>query len=804
MNGNLIRDRRYLVALVTWFFILFLGLACSLNKKKKEEIPATKPNLNKMIVLYETTASYDTLNIEVNQKINLFIDKFIDTRTGEIVKNNKINRTKIKWKSSDLSILNCKKIDGYANIITGMGKGTAKITITADLRSLDYPYNIVTEINFKVFNPTINKISVTPGEITIRDSTQVLFSAKAEDSKGIEVKNEKFMWYSSDESIASVDSTGMVTGHLPGIDKQSCFIFASIENKNGIVYSDSSLLNVVRQEIYTEEIVIEPEQALILLGSDVNYKASAYMADSKKIENAYFEWKSASLEIAVVEPMKDMREAVATGVGVGDTIISASIYRTNFLTNVSGNSKLRIVDSTSIDKVKISPDTDIARVIGETQEFSASAYDSTDTFINGVSFTWFSSDETIATITPVIGTKGVRAILQAIKNGKVEIRARACGGKISNPTSVAVVIVFLESFNYDVNLLTGQPRTPGLDTGYKSNAKFNYPFAIATASNNEMYVADTYSNQIKKVDLYGFSEYIAGSPVGKAGYKEGHASEALFNRPGGIAVDNRGNIYIADTGNFRIRKISIDMSVYLIAGNGDNNFNVPLVGYGIPGSQASFGEIYGLAVNNNTNTLYAADATNHCIYKIDLNNVYFDNSYYIDFYAGIINDAQTGVYDKNWVGHRTIEAAFGEPKGLTIDASGNIYVSDSKYNCIKKIGTDNYVTFIAGNRDSTIISGFKDGNQGELNSPRGIVYYNDILYIADTRNNAIRKLINLSSEGKEELRTIAGQGPYASGYVDDTSGDKAEFYFPAGIAILGNKTIVADTNNHVLRSITAK
>ncbi len=782
------------------FSILILGLACSLKlpKKKKDEVIATKPNLNKIIVLYETTASYDTLNIEVNQKINLIIDKFVDTATGEIVENSQIIKSKIKWKSSALSILNCKKTDGYSNVITGVGKGIAKITITANLKSLDYPNDITTEINFRVFSPTINKISVTPKEITIRDSTQIGFSAKAVDFNGNEVKDERLVWYSSDETTASIDSTGRATGHLIGTDKQSCFIFASIENKNGIVYSDSSLLNVVRQEIYTARIAIEPEQAIILLESDLSYKAYAYMADAKKIENAYFEWRTSISQIAEVVSIKDGKECTATGKGVGDTIISASIYNTNSLKNIDANSILKVVDSTLIDRVDILPDTEKTVMVGETLDFSAKAYDSINTFINGVPFTWFSSDEKIATISPVTGTKGAKAILQAITNGKVDITA-TYGGKISNSTSVA--IVFKETIKYDVALLSGIPGYPGLNEGDKNTAKFNFPFAIAASSDNIIYVADTYSNQIKKVDAYGKSTYVAGSREGKASYNEGTGdtpipvAEALFNKPAGIAVDSQGNIYIADTGNFRIRKINkTDMKVYPIAGTGQSSYFNILEGNTKPGSQANFGDIYGLVIDNDINTLYVADATYHCIYEIDL-----IPPYNVVLYAGAINEG-------NRVGYKTNGATFGEPRGLTMDASGNIYVSDSRYNCIKKIDVNGDVTIIGGNSDTTAISGFQDGKQGKLFAPCGIVYdeNDDILYIADTGNNAIRKLINLSTQGGETLLTIAGQGSETSGYTDDTTGDKALFRNPSGIAILGYRIIVADTNNHVLRSIEKK
>lgn len=265
----------------------------------------------------------------------------------------------------------------------------------------------------------------------------------------------------------------------------------------------------------------------------------------------------------------------------------------------------------------------------------------------------------------------------------------------------------------------------------------------------------------------------AGS--GEASFLDATGTSAKFNNPTGLAADASGNIYVADAGNHRIRKISPAGAVTTLAGSGEANFA------DLTGLAAKFKNPVGITIDPQNN-LYVADAGNHRIRKITS--------------AGVVTTfAGSGVLGSGNNATTPTLAQFNTPKGITRDASGNLYVADAGNHIIRKISSANAVTTLAGST-----SGWADGvgTLARFNNPTGIaVDAQGNLYVADSGNNRIRKFT--ASSGA--VSSPAGTG--ARGF-NDAQGNAATFDGPFGIMLdAAGNLYVGDGNNNCLRKIDA-
>ncbi len=327
------------------------------------------------------------------------------------------------------------------------------------------------------------------------------------------------------------------------------------------------------------------------------------------------------------------------------------------------------------------------------------------------------------------------------------------------------------SFEWSVTTLAGPfSNAPGDDDGTGDGARFRNPNGIAIDASGNVYTAELIGHRIRKITPEGTSTTLAGSGTG--GYADGTGTSASFNAPAGVAVDASGNVYVADAGNNRIRKITPAGVVTTLAGDGTADYADGT------GTAAQFWNPRGITLDGAGN-LYVADSHNHRIRKITPEGV-------------VTTLAGTGI-----AGHTDgagTNAQFYIPSAVAADGAGNVYVTDFENHRIRKITPSGVVTTLAG--DGT--EGFADGTgtAAKFNRPSGItVDASGNLYISDRGNQRIRKVTPAGT-----VSTIAGISSYGS---QNGPASSARFYHPWGIGIDANHNLyVADEGNHKIRKLS--
>jgi len=368
---------------------------------------------------------------------------------------------------------------------------------------------------------------------------------------------------------------------------------------------------------------------------------------------------------------------------------------------------------------------------------------------------------------------------------------------LSGDKKVSVRYKIQNSNNYDVKeftftstpILSSLSNLAGsgqniLKDGTMSISGFNYPSSIVLNKDGDIIVVDSYNNCIRKIsgdsvttiagsidkkDSYGF-------PMGD--YVDGDALKAKFNRPKDAVVDSKGNIFISDSGNNVIRKIS-NNKVYTFAGTGEAGFSNG------EGKSSKFNLPSGITIDKDDN-LYVADSLNNVIRKITPNGV-------VSTFAGV--QGETGVYKNGAIN----EAIFNEPSDVIIDNKGAFYITDSGNQVIRKI-YNGQVTTISGSVNDKIANteyiegGYSDGTPSEAkyNFPKGISITDEgVLLVADTWNNMIRAI---KTDGT--VSTIAG-----SEVIDDSdvNGNLVQLNKPTDVLYSKGYIYICDSWNNSIR-----
>jgi len=276
------------------------------------------------------------------------------------------------------------------------------------------------------------------------------------------------------------------------------------------------------------------------------------------------------------------------------------------------------------------------------------------------------------------------------------------------------------------------------DNGPATSANINMPREIALDSSGNIYIADSANNRVRKLTLQTNGTYIistiAGTGTAGSTGDNGPARTATFDYPSGVAVDSSGNIYISDSNNNRIRKVDTTGKITTVAGS--NNIGYFTGNNGLATS-ASLNSPRGLAVDSSGN-IYIAEAVNNSIRKLTLQT---NGTYIISIVAG------TGTAGFSGDDGPATSATLYFPTGIAIDSSLNIYISDNNNNCIRKVDSAGIITTVAGSNFLSTYTGIPSDNNTnptDINlriRPRGVaVDSSGNIYIADTVNNRIRKI----------------------------------------------------------------
>jgi hypothetical protein len=274
---------------------------------------------------------------------------------------------------------------------------------------------------------------------------------------------------------------------------------------------------------------------------------------------------------------------------------------------------------------------------------------------------------------------------------------------------------------------TGVPGYSG-DGGLATSAQFARSINIATDTFGNLYFTDGGNNRIRRISSSGIITTVAGTGI--AGYSGdgGMATLAKLNSPTGLAVDNTGNLYIADDINYVIRKVSTSGIITTVAGNATPGYS----GDGGPATLAQLNQIFAVTVDNLGN-LYLSDQLNQRIRKVSISGM-------ITTFAG------NGTAGFSGDGLPATAAQLNFPAAVAIDISGNIYIADQVNNRVREVSTSGIITSIAGN-GSAGYSG--DGGAATIASINATSEINispsGVLCICDNNNNRIRVLSTCTS-----------------------------------------------------------
>lgn len=305
---------------------------------------------------------------------------------------------------------------------------------------------------------------------------------------------------------------------------------------------------------------------------------------------------------------------------------------------------------------------------------------------------------------------------------------------------------------------TGQPGFAG-DGSAADKAQMNYPTGITADGSNNLYVADSLNLRIRKISGSNISS-VAGN--GKLAYSGdgGAAANAQLDSPQAVAVDAAGNLYIADTGNNVVRRVARGGAISTFAGNGQ-------VGSGGDNGAATSAQLntpLGVAVDAAGN-VYIADSQNGKVRRVGTNGTI----------ATVAGNGTQGFGGDNGA---ATSAQLYTPTGVAVDAAGNLYIADFNNNRVRRVSVNGTIATVAGTGNSGFSGDGGAATSAQLNLPRAVaVDAAGNLYIADSGNNRIR-LVN-SSGG---ITTFAGNGlPGFAG--DNGQAIRAQVGNPQGVAV---------------------
>jgi uncharacterized protein (TIGR03437 family) len=319
----------------------------------------------------------------------------------------------------------------------------------------------------------------------------------------------------------------------------------------------------------------------------------------------------------------------------------------------------------------------------------------------------------------------------------------------------------------------------GGDGGPATSAALNRPFAAAVDGAGNLYVCDLQNSRVRMITPGGVIRTVAGTGVEGFGGDGGPAVNAQLTRPEDLAIDAAGNLYIADTVNHRIRKVTPAGLISTVAGSGIGGYS----GDAGPATGAQLNSPIGVAVDTVGN-LYISDYGNHRIRRLSQG-------------GAITTVAGTGVQGFGGDGGPATAAQLDRPVGVAVDTAGNLYISDYGNHRIRRVRLDGVITTVAGSGVEGFGGDLGPAPAAQLDRPTGItVDRAGNLYIADSWNDSIRKVTPAGV-----ISTVAGRN--WSGFSGDGgAATLARLYWPNGVALDASGSLyIAETGNHRIRRV---
>jgi len=318
------------------------------------------------------------------------------------------------------------------------------------------------------------------------------------------------------------------------------------------------------------------------------------------------------------------------------------------------------------------------------------------------------------------------------------------------------------------------------DGGAATNAELNNPIAVALDGAGDVFIADLYNGRIRKVDTNGIITTVAG--VGPWGYSGdgGAATNANLSYACGVAVDSRGNLFIADLYNYRIREVGTNGIITTFAGNGTQGSS----GDGGAATNAELNYAGGVAVDGAGN-VFIADGSNNRIRRVDTNGI-------------ITTVAGNGTAGFAGDGGTATNAQLSGPGNMAWDAAGNLFFTDGGNQRVRRVDSDGIVTTVAGNGTAGYSGDGGAATNAELNSPYAVAADGrGNVFISDYWNYRVREV-----DTNGIITTVAGNGSYGSYSGDGGAATNAVLHNPAGVALdsAGN-LFIADYFNNLVRGV---
>ena len=316
------------------------------------------------------------------------------------------------------------------------------------------------------------------------------------------------------------------------------------------------------------------------------------------------------------------------------------------------------------------------------------------------------------------------------------------------------------------------------DGGPATEAGLQDPQGVALSPDGSLFIADSDNGRIRRVSPDGIITTVAGGGSFDFSSDGGPATEARLRNPGGVAVASDGSVYIADSDNHTIRRVGTDGIITTVAGNGEAGFS----GDGGLATEAELDDVDGVAVSAD-GTFYIADSDNGRIRRVSPDGII----------TTVVGDGAFGFSGDG--GLATLASLFNPP-GVTLDANGNLYIADQLNQRIRRVGPDGIITTVAGNGSPSFSGDGGPATQAALLLPRSVAAASD-------GNLYFRVKDRIRRVGPDGIiNTVAGNG--TEGFRGDGGpANQASLFEPEGVAVSPDGSLyIADSDNNRIRRVS--